>query len=383
MVLKKALFPLQPGRLTITPMEAEIARSDFFGSAVRSQRIRSTPTSIEVLPLPKAGQPAGFDVANVGTFTLVARVDRAEVAVGEPVTLTIEVSGQGNLRKLALPAIPKLDGWKTYEPRVNVVVDPASGASGTKTAEVLLLPEKASVLQFPALGLDTFDPASHHYGRVETKPMKLTATGGVATAVRGGAATAPAATADGTFNENIIAGEIRPLHARTNLRRDLGSTFFRTRVFQGLLALPPLGFVLALVGLGLRDRLTQDTGSRRRRRARQKVRAHLSAADRHRLRGEVGAFFIEIDRVIRESLTSRLGHPVKGLRMDELGALLSKRGLPATEIDRVIALLEECDRARFAPGDIGVESSLGATLDLASELILFIEKARLSAEVPA
>jgi hypothetical protein len=392
MVLKKALFPLEPGRLTITPMEAEIARSDFFGSAVRTQRVRSAPSVIEVLPLPKTSQqtsqPVGFDPANVGTYTLAARVDRDKVAVGEPVTLTIEVAGQGNLRKLALPAIPRLEGWKTYEPRVNVVIDPASGTSGTKIAEVLLLPERSGAVVLPALGLDTFDPASHRYARAETKPMTLTATGDGAAAVPGAPASS-ATKAGGAFNENVIAGEIRPVHARAPLRRDLGTTFFRTRGFEFLLVLPPLGLVLAVAGFRLRDRLTQDTGSRRRRRARQKVRAHLSAADRHRLRGEAGAFFIEIDRVIREALTSRLGHPVKGLRMDELRALLAARGLPVKEIDRVIALLEECDKARFAPGGIGMnvgsdggaaslDSSLATTLDLASDLILFIEKAPLS-----
>ncbi|MBC8132314.1 MAG: protein BatD, partial [Deltaproteobacteria bacterium] len=176
-VLKKALFPLHAGRLTITPMEAEISRSDFFGNAVRSQRLRATPTDIEVSPLPKTGQPSGFDAANIGTFTLNARVDRPQVAVGEAVTLTIEIAGRGNLRKVGLPKIPKLDGWKAYEPRVNVVVDPATGVSGTKTAEILLLPERSGAVTLPALGLDVFDPEARRYTRVDTAPIALTATG--------------------------------------------------------------------------------------------------------------------------------------------------------------------------------------------------------------
>ncbi len=383
-VLKRALFPLQQGRLTITPMEAQISRSDFFGNAVRSQRVRSIPTVIEVSPLPKAGQPAGFDAANVGVFTFAARVDRAQVAVGEAVTLTIEINGRGNLRKLAPPAIPKLDGWKAYEPRVNVIVDPASGVSGTKTVEVLLLPERAGTVTVPALVLDTFDPDTRRYEHAQTAPITLTATGDAVAAGRGaGGGAVPVS--GGTFSENVIAGEIRPIHARSGLRKDLGTTFFRTRAFVGVLALPPLGFVLAVVAFRIRDRLTADTGSRRRRHARRKVRAHLSAADGHRQRGEVGAFFIEIDRVIREALSSRLGRPVKGLRMDELRALLGARGLASTEADRIIALLEECDHARFAPrtatvGPAGDAVSLGTALDLASELIDFIEKASLIEE---
>ena len=386
-VLKKALFPLQAGRLTITPMEAEISRSDFFGNAVRTQHVRSTPTTIEVLALPKAGQPPGFDAANVGTFTLNAHVDRAQVNVGEPVTLTIEIGGHGNLRKLALPAVPKLNGWKSYDPRVNVVVDPASGVSGSKTAEILLLPERPGPVTLPALVLNAFDPDTHRYTQVQSAPITLTATGDAAVSARsvagGGPPVGGTGTPGATFNENVLSEEIRPLHARAGLRRDLGTTFFRARGFAVALGLPPLGFALAVMLFRIRDRLADDTGARRRRRARKKARAHLAAADGHRRRAEIGPFFIEIDRVIREALASRLGRSVKGLRMDELRVLLSTRGLGPAEADRIIALLEECDRGRFAPGrtDSNGLASLDTLQDTASDLLDALEKATLSEEI--
>ena len=379
-VLKKALFPLQVGKLTVTPMEARISRSDFFGNSVRGQQVRSAPLDIEVLPLPKAGQPAGFNSANVGTFTLSARVDRARVAVGEAVTLTIEISGRGNLRKLALPVIPKLAGWKSYDPRVTVTVDPASGVTGTKTAEVLLLPERPGNVTIPPLVLDTFDPEGNRYARVETAALVLTATGDGGVTATAGAVAAPAAgTAGGGFAENVIAGEIRPIHTSAGLPRDLGSTFFHTRGFLGLVAVPPLGLALVILGLRTRDRLSEDTGARRRRTARRKVRAHLAAADAHRRKSESGPFFVEIDRVMREALSSRLGAPVKGLRMDELRALLAGRGVAAADVDRLIALLEECDRARFAPGSVDA-ATLGTTLEQAAELIDVVERTPLGGE---
>jgi len=47
----------------------------------------------------------------------------------------------------------------------------------------------------------------------------------------------------------------------------------------------------------------------------------------------------------------------------------------------VIALLEECDRARFAPGSAGGDAaSLATTLERASELIDLVEKAPLREE---
>ncbi|HEY4185419.1 MAG TPA: BatD family protein [Polyangia bacterium] len=373
--MKKVLFPLHAGRLTVTPMEAQLSRVDFFGTAMRSQHVRSAPTIIEVLPLPKEGQPTNFDAANVGTFTLARRVDRTQVAVGDAVTLTVDIGGHGNIRKVALPPSPKLDGWKTYDPRVQINVDPGNGVEGTKTAEILLLPERPGTFTIPGQTLDFFDPASGRYEQAITTPIAVTVTGTAIAATGAGGASGPTAAA-GAGIENVIATEIRPIHNRTELRRELGATFLRTRGFLGVLLAPPLLFGLVVFGFGLRDRLTEDSGATRRRRSRKKVQAHFVAAEAHRRRRELAAFHIEIDRVIRETMSHRLGVPVAGLRMDEVRAHLAALGLAEADADRVVALLEECDRARFAPGSVpSDDAALGATLDRAVEAVGLLEGA--------
>ena len=378
--LKKALFPLHAGSLTITSMGAQLSHVDFFGTPVRSQRVRSMPSTIEVLPLPKEGQPAGFDDANVGAFTLGRRIDRSQVAVGEAVTLTVDIAGRGNLRKLGLPPLAKLEGWKTYDPRQQINIDPGNGVEGTKTAEILLLPERPGVFSIPAQTLDYFDPGSGKYARATAPAIAVTVTGAAVANASGGGVTASALPGGeappGGPVENVIAAEIRPIHARTALRRDLGATFLRTRAFLGFLLAPPLCFGLLVAGFRVRDRLTKDTGATRRRRSRKKVQAHFAAAEAHRRRREIGALHIEIDRVVREALSHRLGVAVAGLRMDELRAQLSALGLGEAVAARVVTLLEECDRARFAPGSVaGDDAALAATLDRAAELVTSIEGA--------
>jgi len=371
--LKKALFPLHPGKLTITPMEAQLSRVDFFGNAVRSQHVRSTPTVIEVLPLPKEGQPPGFDPANVGTFTFARRVDRTQVAVGEAVTLTLEIGGRGNIRNVAPPAMAKPDGFKVYDPRVTVNVDPGNGVEGTKVAEILLLPERPGETTLPAQRLDFFDPGAGKYAQVEVPAIALTVTG---TAATPGALAVAAPAKDGASSatENVIGAEIRPIHARATLRQDLASSLLRPRTLLGIVLGPPLLFGLAVFGLRLRDRLSEETGATRRRRSRKKVRAHFAAAESCRERRDVAAFYIEIDRVIREVLSHRLGVGVAGLRMEELRARLATSGLAAANAERVVATLEECDQARFAPGSVpGDDAALGAALDRAEELVAALE----------
>jgi hypothetical protein len=389
-LMKKALFPLEPGKQTIGALEMDVARVlDFFGTSMRRQHLRADQVTIDVLPLPAAGQPKGFAAANVGTFTLAVRVDRAQVQVGEPVTVTVSLAGRGNLRKIAVPFPGKLDGWKSYEPRENVTVDPADGVGGTKTIEVLLLPERTGTVTIPALVFDYFDPEAKRYARASSEPITLVVFAPGGSADGGGAAAAPpgggaVATAGGeppaAGVENVIATEIRPIHARAALRSQLGVTLYRGRAFFWLVAAPPLGYVLAVAGLALRDRRARDSDAQRRRRTRRIARVRLAAAERHLERGEAAPFFIEIDRVLRETLAARLGSATRGMSLDELRAATTARGLPAGDADRLIAQLEECDRARFAPGGdggAGAGGGLAGALGRASELIELVEKARL------
>jgi hypothetical protein len=385
-LLKKALFPLKPGKQTVTALEAEVSQVDFFGSALRRERLKSDPITIDVVAAPKEGQPAGFEAANVGAFTMTAQADRNAVAVGEAVTLLVEIKGKGNLRNLRVPALPALEGWKSYPPKNNVKLEPGDDIiAGTRTLEYLLLPERPGTTMITSLTLPYYDPQAKAYAVAKTEPVRLEVTGD-AVAHAGatpGASGAVPATGASAGADNVIAAEIRPIRAQAGLKRDLGATFYRSGAFTGILLVPPLGLALAVALGRLRERFGGDTQRTRRRRTRALVRKRLSAAERHRDAGRTTDFYIEIDRVLRDLLAARLGQSVAGLRMDELSALLRARGMPDEMAARLIAELEDCDLARFAPGSGGVGNErMGASLERAAELIEAIEKTGLS-EGPA
>ena len=288
------------------------------------------------------------------------------------------------MRNVRAPALPRLDGWKSYEPKVTVNLDPGEVVSGTKTVEYLLLPERPGTTMIPSFELAYFDPATKAYAVAKSDPLRIEVTGTAASdkaVAAGGPGPHGAAGAAGV--ENVISTEIRPIRARASLNRDLGATFYRSRPFLGLLLFPPLGLVLGRFVARLRERLAQDSQRNRRRRVRQMVRQRLGAAEDHRDAGRRSAFYIEIDRVVRDVLAARLRRPVTGLRMDELRDLLLARGMPADEAGRVIAELESCDLARFAPAETGATASreqMNAALERAGELIVAIDKAPLREE---
>jgi hypothetical protein len=366
-LMRKALFPLQSGSLTVTPLEADISQADFFGRLVRNQRLKAEPLAIEVEPLPGAGKPASFDPAAVGKLAMSAKLDRQQVAVGDAVTVTVTVSGQGNLRKLVPPKLPALEGFRSYEPKVDVKLDTSNGVTGSKVIEYLLLPERAGTTIVPSIELAYFDPAARRYERARTDPLRIVVTG------EGGKGAEPGRTAAvAVGRENVLASEIRPPRAGAELSRDLGTTLYRSSGFFWAVLLPPVAFALTAMGGRFRRRLGQDTEGSRRRQARRQVRQHLRAAE-GQLGGDSAAFYMEIDRVLSGALSGRLGQPVAGLSRVELAAELGRSGLPRPVVDQALAALEECDRARFAPGSASAGERRVA-LERAAELLSSIEK---------
>ena len=379
-VLQRALFPLAPGKLTVTPMEAQVSRADFFGRAVNPKRLKSDPLTIEAVALPREGQPADFPAGNVGRFTLDVAVDRAAVAVGDAVTLTVSVHGVGNLRNVVLPTLPALPGWKSYEPKTNVAIDPSVVMTGSRTLEWLMRPEQPGKTTIPALTFAAFDPAEKRYEVLQSKPIDIVVSG----EATGAAIGAPTAGASLPGGENVITAEIRPIRVRATPARSVSASFLSGGGFKIALVTPPLAFVaFAFVGR-FRDRLARDAQRTSRRRLRSIARRRLHAAAAHRDAGRAAAFYVEIERVLGDALSEKLGVPVGGLRLEELTSLLAARGLPAQDVAGVRSVLEACDEARFSPGgEPAGKPAQDAMLERAAALIDVVEKAPLAAGAKA
>jgi hypothetical protein len=372
-LLERALFPLQPGKLTVTPMEADVSSGGgdfFFPRPVRVRHLASDPLVIEAIPLPTEHKPAGFTPGNVGRYTIEATVDRTQVAVGDAVTLTLTAKGIGNVRNLRLPELPALDGWKRYEPKANVEVQPGEETTGTSSIEWLLRPERPGAATIPAITLATFDPVAKQYKELRTAPIEIVVTGEAAPMASRPATSSPAGGVD-----NVIAAQIRPIRVRARPAGARAATFVHTAAFKATLVAPPLMFLALVFGGRLRARLGGETDATRRRRLRAQAHRRLRDAEAHRAAGRIGDAYVEIDRVLRDVLSERLGTPVGGLRLDEIATLLRAHGLAEAESARVVAALAACDEGRFAPpAGAGAAERATAALTEAEEIIALVEK---------
>jgi BatD DUF11 like domain len=371
---KRALFPLRPGKVQIEPADVEVMTGFGMLFSRSSTHRTSQPVTLEVQPLPEARKPAGFDAGNVGSWTLTASVDPIAVAVGQPVTFKLVAQGRGNVRNLALPKLGQIPALRTYDATSNDKESIEQGqVTGTRTVEQLLVPERTGAIEIPSLSMDVFDPAQKTYRAVRTDPIRLDVHAAPANASSGSQVPA----------QNLLAaGGLRPIRLRMT-RTSVEPPPWTQGWFWPLLAAGPMAVALVTGAGRLRRALARDPAEERVKHARSAARARLRGAEallEAQRRGDASAsdFHAEVARALTGYLADKQGIAAAGVTREELGRALLARGHPPGTVRAVLGVLDECDRARFAPGGADLTSQ-EARLERAGRLLGELDKVRRSA----
>lgn len=156
-------------------MDADLFSRLLGGSSpfVREQKmqLKTASTHCEVMPLPVEGRPADFSGA-IGEFKLEASVAPQQVAQGDPVVLSLKLSGKGNFQALKGPQLTETQGWRTYPPADRFEAADVFGWKGVKTFETTMIAQQA-VMATPGSSFSYFDPVTTKYVTLTTKPLPL------------------------------------------------------------------------------------------------------------------------------------------------------------------------------------------------------------------
>jgi hypothetical protein len=242
------------------------AFDSFFGSHQRKPIVSVSPRIVfTVLPLPSENQPDNFTGA-IGDFDLKVAATPLEVEIGEPITLTMEISGTGNFDRVEPPVFPESPDWKTYSPTSNFVQQ-RRNYSGTKLFEQAVVARSGAVTGIPALSFSYFDPREKKYITKTSGPVTIAlqkpagpAVGQPVQPVAPPAQPPPPPTATAT----TIAG-LAPIHLETGTYRPrivplVENGWWRTGSILSLVAL------LAVVVFRLRQRNIEKHPERARQR---------------------------------------------------------------------------------------------------------------------
>ncbi len=164
------LFPLSAGDQTVGPAAVEFAVDPFAGR----QRLVTDTVTLHVKALPAQGRPADFS-GGVGHFKLEAALDRKDATVGDTVTLTVTVSGQGNFHDMEAVHAPEAPGFEVFDPETtDDLHNGPAGMAGARRYTFVLIPRKSGDLQVGKVRLSTFDPDAGRYETAEAGPFPVT-----------------------------------------------------------------------------------------------------------------------------------------------------------------------------------------------------------------
>jgi hypothetical protein len=177
--IDRGLFiPQQPGPVVIPAFEYGFIINS--GSAARSlfplhQQVvrRSAAVNLEVLPLPTEAK--GLPV---GRFVLSAEAQPRTLDITELLTLSLVISGSGNVRSLIPPPLPVMDGIKPFPAKIDRRSRVVDGRLETElTAEIPVSLTRAGSLVIPALTFRFFNPESGRIEETASLPLTLEVTG--------------------------------------------------------------------------------------------------------------------------------------------------------------------------------------------------------------
>lgn len=293
--------------------------------------LKAAAPAIDVLPLPTAGRPADFSGA-VGSFEIQSAATPDKVAVGDPLTLTLSIHGEGNFDRVNSTGLPTDSDWKTYRPRASFSPEDSVGLKGSKKFEQSVVPLTAGTERLPAVEFSYFDPQLRQYVVRRTTPIVVSVEPG-----QGGAGnmTASVQTPLGTSSPKA------PETAQTApIRLDAGRfvptlrPVFLQSWFSTLPGVPLAVMAGGLLFLRRRERLASDP-HRAGDAAQSQVTALLASMESALRAGDGGAFMT----AARTALQIRLGQwwsmKPAAVTLAEVNARLDSSWDPVRDVFRV------------------------------------------------
>lgn len=350
------LFPQQTGKLEIPSITfdgvvAQQTVSDdpfdaFFngGGHVEVKKKITTPkVVINVQPLP--AKPAGFSGA-VGEFKLASSINATDVKTNDAVTIKLTLSGTGNLKLIGTPKVKFPQDFEIYDPKVTDDYKLTnSGLTGTKTFEYLAIPRHAGNFTIPAVEFTYFDLKSNSYKTLKTEAYNLK--------VAKGQGNADQVISDFTNKESVkmLGRDIRFIKLGDSSLRPKGDFFFGTVGYYLCYLIPLLLFVVFAVIYRQKALENANVAKVKTKKANKVATRRMKLAGKLLAENKKNEFYDEVLKALWGYISDKLSIPVSQLSKDNIEAELTNYGVQEALIAEFIGVLNECEYARYAPGN--------------------------------
>lgn len=351
------VFPQRSGELKIPEIrfEAVVVQQNraidpfdaFFHGASMMTEVKKTVVApavvlhVDPLPTPK---PANFSGA-VGKFTIASSLTPQQLKANDATTLRLTISGTGNMKLMKAPEVAWPKDFERYDPKSEDKTHiGASGSSGTVMYDYIAVPRHQGKYELPSVEFCYFDPDARAYKTDTTSHYVIDVEKG-----KGGSSASQSYSKE---EIELLGSDIRYIKTgkADYINADEASLLGTSHIW--LLYVGSFGLFLVLAILFRRYAVANaDLVGRRVRKASKAATKRLKVARKLMAAGDSTAFYEETMRALWGYVSDRLSMPVSELSRDNVREKLAERSASSELIAQFIAALDECEFARFAPGD--------------------------------
>jgi hypothetical protein len=359
-VRRTAVFPQKSGKITVTPFEigfvARIIYTQqnsndpfdmFFGGRQYAQDyeldLKSNSVVLNCKPLPEANKPDDFS-GLVGSFTLSSNLSRSELKTNDATNLTITVNGAGNLQHVEAPLMEFPADFDVTDPKISDNINTrGNSVSGSRSFEYIIIPREPGDFTVPAASFSYFDPKTHSYKTLTTDSYKMKVEKGKG----GGVTTSSTNQKDIKF----LSKDIRYIKTNGHAFHPKHSDFYGSSWFYVGMILPFLLLIIFIIVWRKRMETQQNVMLLKDKRANKVAKKRLKRAGQLLKAGQKEEFYVEISQVLWGYMSDKFHIPLSQLSMDTVEEKLREKQVNEDDIKEFLETLNQCEFARFAPGD--------------------------------
>ena len=342
------------GEPKIVEEKKQMSGMSFHAQSIKQESIEAetqTPTvTINVKPLPTQGKPADFS-GMVGDYKFTADFDRTNLKVGEALTLSVNIKGDGTPGTITDPKLPDFSEFRSVPPENNI----AKKISGnkvvtTKDIKVFLYPKKKGTFEIPAISYSWFNPAKKKYETATAGPWTIEVEKGDAGAeavFQGPVAGASVTKAVQKQEIESLGSDIRFIHL--NMGAAESKAPYRSLLFWILFTAAIPFYIIAVLIIKVHRKRSSNAALVRKGQANRQLRERFAQARTALEKGDGKGFFAALENGLVNYLSDQTNLEFKGMTRPQMKAELAKIGISEETIAAIDSWLEKCAFVRYAP----------------------------------
>lgn len=354
-IKKTLIIPQKSGKLEIPSLDAtllvkeKIAPRDLWeqmmGGSYRDLeiKIKSTPLSINVLPLPESGKPDNFKGA-VGQYKYAIITDEKKLKVGEPFTIAINISGKGNLKLIENQELKLPSEFEIYPPKTgDKITVNMSGMYGSRNFEYLVIPRSSGRYKLSDLSFSFFDPSGRSYQNIKIPEILLDVmptpgiSGNEIRKDKSGEKINP--------ESNILFDEKKNIHfVATNQ-----NAFFLSPIFFLVASIPFILIIIFIIMKRVKKMQSKNQGNLKHREALSFAFKGLKHAEIFLKNTDSISFFNSLSNVVNDYLASKFYLHKNELSKEIISKNLKEKNISEKTLHDFLTLIKSIEMARFTP----------------------------------